>query len=57
MAPYSEAFNDNLAISPIHGKSKTINLYGGDYFAGVDLEGRKAGEILGRSSEVANPPN
>lgn len=57
MSPYSEAFSDNLAISSIHGKRKTINLYGGDYFAGVDLEGRKAGENLGRSSEVASPPN
>ena len=25
-APYSEAFSDNVAISSIHGKSKTIYL-------------------------------
>lgn len=57
VAPYSEAFSDNLARVSIHGKSKNIYIYGGNYFAGVDLEGKKAGATLGRSSEGADPLN
>ena len=57
MTPCSEPFSDNLAKVSIHGKSKNIHIYGGNYFAGVDLEGKKAGAIPGRSSELANLPN
>lgn len=32
-------------------------MYGGNYFSGFDLEGKNTGEILGKSSELANPPN
>lgn len=57
MAPYSEAFSDNLPKVSIHGKSKNIYIYGGNYFAGVDLEGKKAGATLGGSSEGTDPLN
>lgn len=57
VAADSEAYSDNLAVSSIHRKSKTIYLNDGNYFAGVDLEGKKAGKILGRSSEVASAPD
>lgn len=55
VAPYSEALSDNLAMVSIHGKGKSIYMYGGNYFSGFDLEGKKTGGILGRSSELANP--
>lgn len=41
----------------IHGKGRTVYTYGANYSAGFDLEGKKTGGILGRNSELANPPN
>lgn len=41
----------------LHGKGRTVYTYGANYSAGFDLEGKKTGGILGRNSELANPPN
>lgn len=41
----------------IHRKGGTVYTYGANYSAGFDLEGKKTGGILGRNSELANPPN